>query len=172
MNILKTRTYWGRYPRCSSLYAPMSNRHYLLLQALHRYRSCIQVVSFVWVLTIWYSDWATSLSLFTFMHWRRKWQSTPVFLPGESQGRGILVGCSPWSHKESDTTERLYWTGSKEIKLANPKGNQLWKFIGRADAEAPILWPPEAKSQFIGEDLDAGKPWRQKEKRVAENENG
>ena len=38
-------------------------------------------------------DWATSLSLFTFMHWRRKWQATPVFLPGESQGRGSLVGC-------------------------------------------------------------------------------
>ena len=38
-------------------------------------------------------DWATSLSLFTFMHWRRKWQPTPVFLPGESQGQGSLVGC-------------------------------------------------------------------------------
>ena len=40
-------------------------------------------------------DWATSLSLFTFMHWRRKWQPTPVFLPGESQGWGSLVGCLP-----------------------------------------------------------------------------
>ena len=38
-------------------------------------------------------DWTTSLSVFTFMHWRRKWQPTPVFLPGESQGRGSLVGC-------------------------------------------------------------------------------
>ena len=50
-------------------------------------------------------DWATSLSLFTFIHWRRKWQPTPVFLPGESQGRQSLVGCSPWGHTESDTTE-------------------------------------------------------------------
>ena len=41
-------------------------------------------------------DWAISLSLFTFMHWRRKWQPTPVFLPGESQGRGSLVGCRLW----------------------------------------------------------------------------
>ena len=41
-------------------------------------------------------DWATSLSLFTFLHWRRKWQPTPVFLPGESQGRGSLVGCRLW----------------------------------------------------------------------------
>ena len=50
-------------------------------------------------------DWATSLSLFTFMHWRRKWQPTPVFLPGESQGRGSLVGCCLWGCTESDTTE-------------------------------------------------------------------
>ena len=50
-------------------------------------------------------DWATSLSLFTFMHWRRKWQPTPVFLAGESQGRGSLVGCRLWGRKESDTTE-------------------------------------------------------------------
>ena len=50
-------------------------------------------------------DWATSLSLFTFMHWRRKWQPTPVFLPGESQGRGSLVGCHLWGCTESDTTE-------------------------------------------------------------------
>ena len=41
-------------------------------------------------------NWMTSLSLFTFMHWRRKWQPTPVFLPGESQGRGSLVGCRLW----------------------------------------------------------------------------
>ena len=50
-------------------------------------------------------DWATSLAPFTFMHWRRKWQPTPVFLPGESQGRGSLVGCCLWGRTESDTTE-------------------------------------------------------------------
>ena len=50
-------------------------------------------------------DWVTLLSLFTFMHWRRKWQPTPVFLPGEFQGRGSLVGCRLWGHTESDTTE-------------------------------------------------------------------
>ena len=42
---------------------------------------------------------------FTFMHWRRKWQPTPVFLPGESQGQGSLVGCCLWGHTELDTTE-------------------------------------------------------------------
>ena len=50
-------------------------------------------------------DWATSLSLFTFMHWRRNWQPTPVFLPGESRGRRSLVGCCLWGRPESDTTE-------------------------------------------------------------------
>ena len=50
-------------------------------------------------------NWATSLSLSTFMHWRRKWQPTPVFLPGESQGQGSLVGCCLWGRTESDTTE-------------------------------------------------------------------
>ena len=50
-------------------------------------------------------DWATSLSLFTFMHWRRKWQPTPVFLPGESQGWGSLVGCRLWGRTELDATE-------------------------------------------------------------------
>ena len=50
-------------------------------------------------------DQVTSLSLFTFMHWRRKWQPTPVFLPGESQGQGSLVGCHLWGHTESNSTE-------------------------------------------------------------------
>ena len=50
-------------------------------------------------------DWATSLSLFTFMLWRRKQQPTPVFLPGESQGRGSLVGCHLWGRTESGMTE-------------------------------------------------------------------
>ena len=50
-------------------------------------------------------DLAASLSLFTFTHWRRKWQPTQVFLPGESLGRGSLVGCRLWGCTESDTTE-------------------------------------------------------------------
>ena len=61
---------------------------------------------------------------------------------------------------------------SKEIKPVNPKGNQPWIFIGRidAEAEAPILWLPDAKSPLIGKDLDTGKDWRQKEKGMAEDE--
>ena len=55
----------------------------------------------------------------------------------------------------------------REIKLGNPKGSQPWILIGRTDAEAPALWPPDANSRLIGKDPDAGKDWRQKEKRVA-----
>ena len=50
-------------------------------------------------------NWVASLSLFTLMHWRRKWQPTPVFLPGESQGWGSLVGCHLWGCTESDMTD-------------------------------------------------------------------
>ena len=53
-------------------------------------------------------SWMTSPSLFTFIHWRWKWQPTAVFLPGESQGRGSLVGCHLWGHTESGTTEVTY----------------------------------------------------------------
>ena len=59
----------------------------------------------------------------------------------------------------------------KEIQPVHPKENQSWIFIGRTDAEAetPILWPPDAKNWFIGKDPDAGKDWRQKEKGAAED---
>ena len=50
-------------------------------------------------------DWATSLSLLTFMHWRRKWQPTPVFSPGESQVQRSLIACRLWGRTESGTTE-------------------------------------------------------------------
>ena len=61
---------------------------------------------------------------------------------------------------------------SKEIKPVNPKGNQSWIFTGRTDveAEAPILWPPDAKSQLIRKDPDAGKDWGQEEKGTTEDE--
>ena len=67
---------------------------------------------------------------------------------------------------------RVPFLDSKEIKPVNPKGNQSWIVIGRADAEAeaPVLWPPDTKSKLIGKDPDAGKDWKQKEKRAAEDE--
>ena len=62
-------------------------------------------------------DWATWLSLFAFMHWRRTWKPTPVFLPGESQGRGSLVGCRLWGCTESDT---LKWLSSSSRLIVVP----------------------------------------------------
>ena len=85
-------------------------------------------------------------------------------------------------HKESWVLKKwCFWTvvlektlerplDSKEIKPVNPKGNQPWIFIGRTDAEAPILWPPDAKNWLIGKDPDAGKDWRQAEKGTTEDE--
>ena len=60
----------------------------------------------------------------------------------------------------------------KEIQPVHPKGNQSWIFIGRthAEAEAPMLWPPDSKSYLIGKDPDAGKDWRQEEKGTTEDE--
>ena len=63
-------------------------------------------------------DWATSLSLFTFMHWRRKWQPTPVFSPGESQGWRSLMGCCLWGCTELDTTE-VTWQQAAASLVSN-----------------------------------------------------
>ena len=72
-------------------------------------------------------------------------------------------GCF-WTVVLEKTLESTFY--SKEIQLVHPKGNQSWIFIGRtdADAEAPILWPPDLKNWFIGKDPDAGKDWRLEEK--------
>ena len=69
---------------------------------------------------------------------------------------------------EEDSWESL---GLHEIKPVNPKGNQSWIFIGRTDAEAetPILWPPDIKSWLVGKDPDAGNNWGQEEKGLRED---
>ena len=68
-------------------------------------------------------------SLFTLMHWRRKWPPTPVLLPGESQGRGSLVGCSPWGREESDTTERRHFHLHDLVQdsLFSQRPLKIWK---------------------------------------------
>ena len=91
----------------------------------------------------------------------------------------VMCGCESWTIKKN----WCFWTvvlektlesllNSKEIKAVNPKGNQPWIFIGRtnAEAEAPILWPPDSRSQLIRRDADAGKDWRQEEKGTTEDE--
>ena len=67
-------------------------------------------------------NWTTSLSLFTFMHWRKKWQPTQVFLPGESQGQGSLVGCRLWGLTESETTGAT-WQQQQQQSLSH-----VWLF--------------------------------------------
>ena len=87
-------------------------------------------------------------------------------------------------HKESWAPKNwCFWTvvlektlenplDSKEIQPLNPKGNQPWILIGRTDAktEAPVLWPPDAKSWLLGKDSDPGKDWGQEEKEATEDE--
>ena len=101
----------------------------------------------------------------------------PWDFPGKSTG----VGChcllpKKTEHRKIGAFELWCWRrlenplDCKEIKPVNPKGNQSWIFIGRTDAEAPILWPPDAKGLLIGKDPDAGKDWRQEEKRMTVDE--
>ena len=67
-------------------------------------------------------NWTTSLSLFTFMHWRRKWQPTPVFLPGESQGRRSLVGCRLWGRTDRTRLKRCSSSSSYFVSGLFPTG--------------------------------------------------
>ena len=78
-------------------------------------------------------DWATSLSLFTFVHWRRKWQPTPVFLPGESQGRGSLVGFRLGDRTESDTTEATLQQQNPGLKWTLNMGSLMVTWRCRVD---------------------------------------
>ena len=93
----------------------------------------------------------------------------------------VRYGCESWTvnkaeHQRIDAFELWCWRrlesplDCKETKPDHPKGNQSWIFIGRTDAEAPVLWPPIAKSQLIGKDPNDGQDWRPKGKGVAEHE--
>ena len=95
----------------------------------------------------------------------------------------VRYGCESWTIKKAEhqrvdafivVLEKTLESplDGKEIKPVNSKGNQPWIFFGRTDAEdeAPILWPPDSKSQFIGKDSDAGKDWRQELKGTTEDE--
>ena len=88
-------------------------------------------------------DWATSLSLFTFLHWRRKWQPTPVFLPGESQGRGSLVSCCLWGPQSRIQLKQLSSSSSSRPSFSTPAilccGFALDYTITQTDASSEIL---------------------------------
>ena len=93
---------------------------------------------------------------------------------------GVMYGCESWTikkaeHQRTDAFVVLRKTlesplDYKEIKPVNPKGNQSWIFIGRTDAEAPTLWPPDVKNWLIEKPLMLGKDWRQEEKGTTEDE--
>ena len=95
----------------------------------------------------------------------------------------VMYGCESWSIKKAehwriDAFELWCWRrlksplNYKEIQPVHPKGNQSWIFIGRtnAEAETPILWPPDMKNWLIWKDPDAGKNWRWEEKGLTEDE--
>ena len=103
----------------------------------------------------------------------------------------VMYGCESWTIKKAEPKNWCFWTvvfksiqlwmlektlesplDTKEIKPVNPKADQSWIFTGRIDAEAetPILWPPDAKNWLIGKDPNAGKDWRQEEKGTTEDE--
>ena len=79
-----------------------------------------------------------------------------------------MYGCESWIVVLEKILKSLL--DSKEVIPVNPKENQPWIFIGKTDAEAPILWPPGVKSWLIEKDPDAGKVWGQEEKKAAEDE--
>ena len=75
-------------------------------------------------------NWATSLSLFTFMHRRRKWQPTPVFLPGESQGRRSVVGCHLWGRRVGHDWSDLAAAGwSKDVSWITSHRHRTWTCV-------------------------------------------
>ena len=96
-------------------------------------------------------NWATSLSLFTFMHWRRKWQPTPVFLPGESQGWGSLIGCRVWGRTESDWSDLAAAAGSQNVTGFHKSflGNPQNKTHIRTSDSAKVL-PRKAPNEKLG----------------------
>ena len=89
---------------------------------------------------------------------------------GDHKEGWVLKNWCFWTVLLEKTLENLL--DCKEIKPVHPKGNQSWIFIERSDAEAeaPIIWPPDAKNWLLGKDHEAGKDWRQEEKRTTEDE--
>ena len=95
----------------------------------------------------------------------------------------VMYGCESWTIKKAERSLWCFWTvvlektpesplDCKEIQPVHAEGDQSWVFIGRTDAEAetPILWPPDAKSWLIWKNPDAGKDWGQEEKGMTEDE--
>ena len=128
---------------------------------------------------------AGSYIVFLFLVFLRNFHS--IFCTGctnlhsHLKGRSVLFSPHPCQHLLSVDLKKIFFCWSivddfeimvlektlksllhfEDIKLVNPKGKQPWIFIGRTVAKAPVLWPPNMKSQLIGKDPDSGKDWRQ-----------
>ena len=89
-------------------------------------------------------DWAPSLSPFTFMHWRRKWQPTPVFLLGESQGRGSLVGCRLWGRRVGHDWSDL------AVAVCVQSLSRVWLFAAPGTAGCQLLCPGDSPGKNPG----------------------
>ena len=119
----------------------------------------IVIVSAIWIVS--FSPLNCQVSIFI--------SAGPV--PGSMPEKKVLPKYFLWTVMLEKTLENTM--DCKKIKPVNPKGNLPWIFIGRTDAEAPILWPYDVKSQLIGKVQsfpDAGKDWRQEEKGTTEDE--
>ena len=128
-------------------------------------------------------EWKAVTSLDSILQSRDITLPTKVHLVKAMVFPVVMYGCE-LDHKENWVPKNwCFWTvvlektlesplDCKEIQSVHPKGNQSWIFIERTDAEAeaPILWPPDTKSWLIGKDPDAGKDWRQEEKGMTEGE--
>ena len=90
-------------------------------------------------------NWATSLSLFIFMHWRRKWQPTPVLLPGESQGWWSLVGCRLWGSTESDMTEATQQQQQQHPSI--PLANFFNLLLSNSNKVGEVWGPEDLKEE-------------------------
>ena len=116
---------------------------------------------------------------------QRHYIANKVYLVKAMEFSVVMYGCESWTiNKECWVPENwCFWTvvlektlesllDCKEIQPVHPKGNQSWVFIGRTDAEAetPVLWPPDVKIWLIGKDPDAGGDWRWEEKGTTEND--
>ena len=101
-------------------------------------------------------NWATSLSIFTFMHWRRKWHPTLVLLPGKSHGRRSLVGYSPWGHKQLGTIEAHFHFQAYKRNIFHPwtlKCKWMWSRSVVSDSATPWLlcpWDFPGKNTGVG----------------------
>ena len=170
----KTRKLKGHKAECWTLVRRSRHRSLasllsflLLLPSFHYYSHyshccCLHCCHYYWN-TGFNSTWIQGIQSYGF-------SSSHVWMwELDSKESWVLKNWGFWTVVVKTLESSLY---SKEIQPVHPKGNQSWIFIGRTDAEAetPILWPPDAKSWLIGKDPDAGRDWGQEEKGTTEDE--